>query len=281
MGSRIAALMIVLMVLGCAEKGPRGKIVFQSNRNGNFDICSIKADGTDLRQLTQSPAYDVSPSWSSDGLQILFASDREGNWDVYLMRSDGSDVKRLTAPPGSNTSPSWARGGTKIVFVSTRDALNGEIYLMEADGSNVERLTHDAEVKDSPVMTPDGTSIIYTILGPQGSSLAALRLADRSVTPLTPAADNAAGARVSRDGSLVLFAAAPGGHAGLYTVTMAGKDTKRLAEGADLYRTPAWGESMQEIIFSKRDGLYRLSLDTHQETRLSTSGDSSPDWTGD
>lgn len=279
MTSRIAVLVISLMFAGCAQKVAPGKIVFQSNRDGDFDIYSMKADGTEVKRLTDSPAYDVSPSWSPDGSHILFASDRQGNWDLYVMRSDGSDVKRLTSPPGSNTSPSWSRQGAKIVFISTRDALNGEIYLMGSDGNNVERLTRDSTVKDSPVMTPDGSLIVYTVSGDRETYLAALKVADRSVSVLTPASENAAGPKVSRDGQLVLYAGSPEGHPGLYTITLAGSNRRRVTRDEDLYRTPAWGPSAEEVIYAKRDGLYRLSLDTRQETRISTRGDSSPDWT--
>ena len=278
---RMAALLVSLVYVGCTDEVQRGKIVFQSNHDGNFDIYSMKVDGTDLKRITDSPAYDVSPSWSPDGSHILFASDRGGNWDIYVMRSDGSEMNRLTAPPGSNTSPSWVKKGLKIVFVSTRDVPNGEIYLMNSDGSNVERVTRDSTVKDSPVMTPDGASIVYTVTGSEGTSLAALRLADKSVSILTPASNNAVNAKVSQDGLLVLFSAAPGGHPGIYTITVAGKDTKRLTFSDDLCRTPAWGASSREVIYSKRDGLYLLSLDPRQETRLSTKGDSAPDWTED
>ena len=65
------------------------------------------------------------------------------------------------------------------------------------------------------------------------------------------------------------------------TITLAGSNRRRVTRDEDLYRTPAWGASAEEVIYAKGDGLYRLFLDTHQETRLSTRGDSSPDWAED
>jgi Tol biopolymer transport system component len=40
------------------------RIAFVSNRNGNFEIYVIKADGSDQRNLTRKPGDDVSPAWS-------------------------------------------------------------------------------------------------------------------------------------------------------------------------------------------------------------------------
>ena len=40
-----------------------GKIVFSSDRDGDYDLYIMDADGTDVRQLTNNPAVDVSPDW--------------------------------------------------------------------------------------------------------------------------------------------------------------------------------------------------------------------------
>src|SRR5206468_12056291 len=56
-----------------------GKIAFDSNRTGNYDIFTIEADGTGLTQLTHKDAADYSPAWSPDGTTIAFVSDRAGS----------------------------------------------------------------------------------------------------------------------------------------------------------------------------------------------------------
>jgi len=38
-----------------------GKIAFESNRDGNFDIYSMNPDGSGPNRLTTNPAVDVSP----------------------------------------------------------------------------------------------------------------------------------------------------------------------------------------------------------------------------
>jgi len=279
MGRRLnCALLVTCALAGCTGTSSRGKIVFQSTRDGNFEIYSMNDDGSNLQRLTNSPAYDVSPSWSPDGSQVLFASDRDGNWEIYVMEPDGADVKRLTSPPGSSTSPCWVQEGTKIVFVSTRDAVNGEIYTMNADGSNVERLTRDSTVKDSPAMMPDGNSLLFTVNGRAGYYIAALDRSRQVQVVLTPESYNATSPKVSTDGSLVLFAAAPDGFSGIYMVTRTGEKTKRLTPADVDCRTPAWGVSAREIVYSKNAGIYLLSLDTKKEIKLSARGDSAPHW---
>lgn len=274
----VVLLLLVAAVAGCTKTVPRGKIVFQSNRDGNFQIYSMNDDGTSLKRLTNSPSYDVSPSWSPDAKRIVFASDRGGNWDIYTMSSDGEDVKRLTSPPGSNSAPSWAKGGTKILFVSTRDVVNGDLYLMNPDGAAIERLTQDSTVKDSPVMTPDGRSVFFGIDGRDGSSIAMLDISSKSVTVIIPPSYNALSPRISPDGSLLLFAATRNGQSSIYTSAISGTNVKMLHSSADNCRTPAWRGSEREIVYSKNWGLFAFSLDTNTEVALSSKGDSAPHW---
>jgi len=271
-------LLLGFILAGCSETGRKGKIVFQSNRDGDFEIYSMNDDGTNLQRLTNSPAYDICPAWSPDGSQIVFASDRDGNWEIYTMKSDGKDPKRVTIPPGSNTSPSWAMDGTKILFVSTRDAMNGELYIMNVDGSDIERLTQDSTVKDSPVMSPDGRSILFTRETLSGSSIAVLNTADKSVLSLSPLSLKATSAKFSPDGSLIVFSAVTEGRVEVFTMAKTGENIKHITPADEDRRTPIWRGSNREIIYSMNRGLYVRSLDTGKEIALSSKGDSYPSW---
>jgi Tol biopolymer transport system component len=101
---------------------PRGDhIAFCSFRDGDFDIYTIKTDGTDMRKLTNSHGNDAHPAWSPDGNWILFSSSRKGfkdealldEWgpqpygDLYMMRADGSDVRQLTDNQFEEATPAW------------------------------------------------------------------------------------------------------------------------------------------------------------------------------
>jgi len=42
-----------------------GKIAFESNRDGNFEIHIMNADGSGQTQITTDPAGAVAPTWTS------------------------------------------------------------------------------------------------------------------------------------------------------------------------------------------------------------------------
>ncbi|HHB89762.1 MAG TPA: hypothetical protein ENK60_00480 [Anaerolineae bacterium] len=80
---------------------PNGRyIVFMSQRDGNWELYRINADGSGLRRLTKNGANDGLPVWTGDGSTILFVSDRDGEWGVYAMFADGSRQRRLFFLPG-------------------------------------------------------------------------------------------------------------------------------------------------------------------------------------
>ena len=85
------------------------RIVFESNRDGNAEIYVMNADGSNQRNVSNSPSVDDhGPVWSPDGKRILFYSGREGNWDLFLMTDDGRNVINLTDTPDvDEQEPAW------------------------------------------------------------------------------------------------------------------------------------------------------------------------------
>ena len=71
----------------------------------------MKADGTDVQQLTDSPALDAVPSYSPDGRQIVFSSDRAGKDSrrLFVMGTNGSNPTRLIAgrEPSTQMLADW------------------------------------------------------------------------------------------------------------------------------------------------------------------------------
>jgi Tol biopolymer transport system component len=95
------------------------RIVFWSNQldaDGDREIGSVNAEGTDQLQLTFTPmglgSADHAPSPSRDGLnRIAFTSNRDTdhNQEIFVMNADGSGVTQLThdTTGDDNRGPDW------------------------------------------------------------------------------------------------------------------------------------------------------------------------------
>ena len=145
------------------------KIVFATNRDGNFEIYSMNADGTSQMRITNNLAFDSNPVFSPDGSKIAFTSNRpqknrknqeENPLAVYIMNSDGSDVQYLH----DGWSPTFDPTGKTIAFVSYLGKNeNGGfgIHQMNMDGTDVRALTPPRLMANSPKYSPQGRFIIF------------------------------------------------------------------------------------------------------------------------
>ena len=86
-----------------------------------FDIYTIRPDGTDLKRLTDAEGNDAHSLWSPDGNSILFSSSRFGYKDesplvinqpqpyaeLFIMNADGSNQRPLTDNQYEEGTPAW------------------------------------------------------------------------------------------------------------------------------------------------------------------------------
>ena len=54
------------------------RVVFASNREGNWEIYSMNTDGSDFQIATNNFVEDSSPSWGQSEGMLVFHSDRDG-----------------------------------------------------------------------------------------------------------------------------------------------------------------------------------------------------------
>jgi Tol biopolymer transport system component len=146
----------------------------------SFDIFTAKPDGSDLKQLTNTPGYDAETTITRDGKKLVFTSMRDGDLDIYSMDANGKNVRRLTNELGYDGGPFWSYDGKQIVYrahhpktdqqkADYTDLLKQnlirpttlEIWVMNADGSNKRQVTSNGKANFGPYFFPDGKRIIF------------------------------------------------------------------------------------------------------------------------
>lgn len=146
----------------------------------SFDIFTAKADGSDLKQLTNTPGYDAETTITLDGKKLVFTSIRDGDLDIYTMDANGRNVRRVTNELGYDGGPFWSYDGKQIVYrahhpktdqqkTDYTDLLKQnlirpttlEIWVMNADGSNKRQVTSNGKANFGPYFFPDGKRIVF------------------------------------------------------------------------------------------------------------------------
>ncbi len=156
---------------------PNGEtIVFQSFRNGSWDIWSVAADGTHLAPLTEGPFDDREPVWSPDGRSIAFSSDRSGNYDIWVLDIEGGTTRRVTEHTANDSMPAWSPDGAFVAFVSDRGN-RGETELLKiqvTDGNAESIASFEGEVS-SPSWSGDGRNIVLRHVEQQARTMMGTR----------------------------------------------------------------------------------------------------------
>lgn len=118
------------------------RIVFSSNRDGQYVLYEVRVDGTGRSRLTHTADQDeFVPSFSPDGGWIAFSrrpTPCSAFADVFLIPDGGGEGQRLTTRPGADDfGPAFTRTG-RLLFSSDQDEsiATFRIHLLEEDGTS-------------------------------------------------------------------------------------------------------------------------------------------------
>lgn len=150
---------------------PDGRsIVFQSYRDGNFHLWSIRPDGTGLRQLTTGRYDHREPHFTPDGRSIVLSSDRggfgdggntAGSYGIHRLDLASGAIVALTDTTSEESEPTVSADGRKIAFT--------------VDTSSIVELDLASGVRTTIVNNQTGISLFGPSYSPSGQ-LAYVRL---------------------------------------------------------------------------------------------------------
>lgn len=260
------------------------EIVFQSNRDGDFEIYIMEVDGGNIRQLTDNNVDDNFPRVSADGRRIAFVSERDGNEEIYVMNRDGSAQTRLTADPGRDALPAWSPDGARIVFQSSRDGLM-DIFTMDAnDGSDLRQITDSLEREGHTSWSPDGERLAYNASMELYWQLYVSDADGANRVKITDSTYDEWAPEWSPDGQWLLFHSERDNRSnpGIYRMRPDGSDAQLIYNGPREEWGASWSADGTQILFGETqpddsDNLYIMDAGG-ANVRLLTERGSYPSW---
>lgn len=139
------------------------KIIFETGRDGNFEIYEMSAiKGASQTNLTNHPSNDFHGAFSPNGDEMVFSSDRDtGNInesDLWVLDRITGNVRKLTSMPRIEAEPDWFFDN--ILFTGKATGIF-QIYIIKSDGSILTQITTNPnEENGDPAFRPNNPEIV-------------------------------------------------------------------------------------------------------------------------
>ena len=104
------------VVAAPALRNADARLLYVSGDPGEYQIYSVKPDGTGSEKLTSDAGNHLFPASSPDGKKIAFSIEKDGQQQLYVMDADGKNAKELTKDGQINRGAAWSPDGKKIAF---------------------------------------------------------------------------------------------------------------------------------------------------------------------
>jgi Tol biopolymer transport system component len=306
-----ATLAAAALSARAAPSQPNGRIVFQGNVGAGTQLFTIRADGSDLTQLTQfaeNRARASGGQWSPNGKLIALNVETALYGTVDVMNASGSRRRRVCPKHydfcGGDSA--WMPNGRALVMPavysdSTAGTCDQGLRLVSLRGKlirTIARVTTRACANDAadvqPAVSPNGKRVAFRASRGQAGAICVVGINGRGQRCLTPFADDDGWPAWSPDGSRLLFASdindARGNiTANLFTMRPDGSDVRQVTHlsGPGFYAAAgAWSPDGTTVVYRRQslDGsdLYLIKPDGTNERQLTTLGPgfhaAGPDW---
>ena len=147
-------------------------VIFESNRNGNYDLFKQDIDRRTPETIVATPFDEVLPQLAPDGHTVLYATRRHENQRPYFYNSRPFQLMRVSSSGGIPQEVELGEPldefvcalgpGTRCVLRSTRPGKDRTYYELDAvkgKGRELAQIRWSYEILGDWAISPDGTQI--------------------------------------------------------------------------------------------------------------------------
>lgn len=249
-----------------ASYSPDGeKILFESNREGNWDLFLMSEDGDDVKQLTSDDSDDRRPSWHPSGSKILFESNRNGRNQLFELDLSNRSITKIGIADSfseiifSNYSPN----GRQIAFSSKRKDEDPNLYIADVSGDNLRQVTNNNFRTLYPNWSPDGSRLVFFSrheTNNEDDEIYTINLDGTNIQRLTNWPKHNFCPRWSPDGNLITYVTSmENSRPEIYVMNADGSNQTRITNNEDGDTLPAWSPNGTKLLVTGfRNGNYEI-----------------------
>ncbi|MDD3037810.1 S41 family peptidase [Bacteroides sp.] len=157
------------------------KIVFASDRNGNFDLFIMSANGGTAQRLTSHSASEIPSAFTSDGKFVLFSASIQdpassalfpsgAMTELYKVSAQGGQTEQVLATPAERVC--FDKTGNSFLYQDQKgfenewrkhhtSSITRDLWLYDVRTGKHTNLTNREGEDRDPAFAPDGNSVYF------------------------------------------------------------------------------------------------------------------------
>jgi Tol biopolymer transport system component len=230
-----------------------GRIVFQSNQNGNENIYLFNPITDSTVQITSDTIDEQHPVWLPHKNAIVFDAGKGKNARLFYLDLETGKKHLLLHRHIACREASFTPSRHLVAFSGFDDRTQRwQIFTYDFIYDNLNRLTDEKGNCSFPVFSPDGKSIVFTVYEDNGISR--LKIMNWYGDNQKVLVSNITGrACWTPDSWRILFLSKDGGHFNLYSIINDGTGLKMVKSEHHPFCSPALSADGKKLIFSVKN----------------------------
>jgi TolB protein len=239
-------------------------IVFESNRDGHWQIYSMDIDGKNQRRVINSVSNDRRPTWHPYKNLILFESDRNGVSDLFTFDLDTKELTKVPIPlKGNKSFAQFAPNGKELIFNYKITDDNYNIYMISNNGKRLKTIVNNAYANMYPRFSPSGDAIVYFSskhTKGQDDEIYVRNMYNRDEVRLTRSPTHDFCPSISNSGSKIVYVTSmEDGKPEIFIMNKDGKSQRRITFNDETDTLPNWSpQDFNLLITGFRNGSFQI-----------------------
>ncbi|MEX0316010.1 MAG: DPP IV N-terminal domain-containing protein [Allomuricauda sp.] len=251
-----------------ASYSPDGNsIVFESNRDGNWEIYLMDNEGENVKRLTNNQADDRRPTWHPNGKKVLFESNRSGVNELYTIKINSEKQQKLKhlSIKGDPIFAEFSPNGENIAVSIQESEQESDIVLLDKNGKFLKRLIFNGFRNFYPKWSTRGTSILFFSRKDtenQDDEIYRLDLITEAENRLTEWPKHNFCPSWSADNSQIVYVTSmEGTRPEIFIMNANGTNKQRITHNKDGETLPSWHPTEDKILVTAyRNGNYEICV---------------------